>query len=234
MSLYAWVILLSFAGPFALSFDRKVAFYKEWRFVFLAELIVAVPFLIWDEFFTRWGVWGFNPTYLLKIYIGQLPLEEVLFFVVIPYNFIFILKVIQAYFPNRNKNTKRYAPIFGFIFLASSILWLILYSDNYYTTLATFLSAALTLLLRNKNWFSDFMWAYLLCLIPFFIVNGILTGAATPEPIVWYSEAHIIGWRMVSIPFEDLYYNYSLLLPLTWMYFSLKNRKENANSVLKN
>lgn len=234
MSLYAWVILLSFAGPFALSFDRKVAFYKEWRFVFLAALIVAVPFLIWDEFFTRWGVWGFNPRYLLKIYIGQLPLEEVLFFVVIPYNFIFILKVIQAYFPNRNKNTKRYAPIFGFIFLASSILWLILYSDNYYTTLATFLSAALTLLLRNKNWFSDFMWAYLLCLIPFFIVNGILTGAATPEPIVWYSEAHIIGWRMVSIPFEDLYYNYSLLLPLTWMYFSLKNRKENANSVLKN
>jgi lycopene cyclase domain-containing protein len=234
MSLYGWVILLSFAGPFALSFDRKVAFYKEWRFVFLAELIVAIPFLIWDEFFTQWGVWGFNPDYLLKIYFGHLPLEEVLFFVVIPYNFIFILKVIQAYFPNRNKNTKRAAPIFAFVLLASSIIWLMLHSENYYTTLATFLSAALTLLLRNRNWYQDFMWAYLLCLIPFFIVNGILTGAVTPEPIVWYSDAHIIGWRMISIPFEDLYYNYALLLPLTWMYFSLKNRKENAFSVLKN
>ncbi|MDP4722862.1 MAG: lycopene cyclase domain-containing protein, partial [Crocinitomicaceae bacterium] len=102
MSLYAWVILLSFAGPFALSFDQKVAFYKEWRFVFLAALTVAVPFLIWDELFTQWRVWGFNPDYLLKVYIGHLPLEEVLFFVVIPYNFIFILKVIQAYFPKRN------------------------------------------------------------------------------------------------------------------------------------
>jgi lycopene cyclase domain-containing protein len=234
MSLYGWVILLSFAGPFALSFDRKVAFYQEWRFVFLAALIVAIPFLIWDEFFTQWGVWGFNPDYLLKIYFGHLPLEEVLFFVVIPYNFIFILKVIQAYFPNRNKNTKRAAPIFAFVLLASSIIWLMLHSENYYTTLATFLSAALTLLLRNRNWYQDFMWAYLLCLIPFFIVNGILTGAVTPEPIVWYSDAHIIGWRMISIPFEDLYYNYALLLPLTWMYFSLKNRKENAFSVLKN
>ena len=225
MSLYAWVIILSFAGPFALSFDKKVAFYKEWRFVFLATLIVAVPFLIWDELFTQWKVWGFNPIYLLKIYLGQLPLEEVLFFVVIPYNFIFILKVIQAYFPNRNQ--KRFAPLFAFAFMISAIVWMLLHSDNYYTFLATFLTAVLTIFLRNKIWYQDFMWAYLLCLIPFFIVNGVLTGAVTPEPIVWYSEQHIIGWRMISIPFEDLYYNYALLLPVTWMYFSLKNRKEN-------
>ncbi|MEY3099548.1 MAG: hypothetical protein RIS63_438, partial [Bacteroidota bacterium] len=98
MSLYAWVILLSFAGPFALSFDKKVSFYKEWSFVFIAALIVALPFLIWDELFTQWGVWGFNADYLLKIYIGRLPLEEVLFFIVIPYNLIFLLKVVQAYF----------------------------------------------------------------------------------------------------------------------------------------
>ena len=225
MSLYAWVILLSFAGPFALSFDKKVSFYKEWAFVFIAALIVALPFLIWDELFTQWGVWGFNADYLLKIYIGRLPLEEVLFFIVIPYNFIFLLKVVQAYFPNRNK--KRIAPVFAFIFLTTSGLWMILYGANYYTYLATFLSATLTILLRNRKWYQDFMWTYLLCLIPFFIVNGILTGAFTDEPIDWYSAKHIIGWRMISIPFEDLYYNYALLLPLTWLYFSLKKRKEN-------
>jgi lycopene cyclase domain-containing protein len=225
MSLYALVILLSFAGPFALSFDKKVSFYKEWSFVFIATLIVALPFLIWDELFTQWGVWGFNADYLLKIYIGRLPLEEVLFFIVIPYNFIFLLKVVQAYFPNRNK--KRIAPVFAFIFTATSGLWMLLYGANYYTFLAAFLSAALTILLRNRKWYQDFMWTYLLCLIPFFIVNGILTGAFTDAPIVWYSEKHIIGWRMISIPFEDLYYNYALLLPLTWLYFSLKNRKEN-------
>jgi len=232
MSLYGWVILLSFAGPLALSFDQKVAFFKEWRFVFLASLTVAVPFLIWDELFTQWGVWGFNPNYLLKIYLGHLPIEEVLFFIVIPYNFIFIFKVIQAYFPNRNK--RKISAWFAYLFMSTSTLWLLLYSDNYYTALACFLSLALTILLRNKTWYQDFMWAYLLCLIPFFIVNGILTGATTPEPIVWYSEQHLIGWRMISIPFEDLYYNYALLLPLTWMYFSLKNRKENAISILKN
>jgi lycopene cyclase domain-containing protein len=72
MSLYAWVILLSFSGPFALSFDKKVAYFKEWSFVIIAILAVAIPFLIWDELFTQWGVWGFNPKYLLKIYLDIL------------------------------------------------------------------------------------------------------------------------------------------------------------------
>lgn len=231
MSLYAWVILVSFAGPFALSFDKKVAFYKEWGLVFFATICVALPFLLWDEYFTQWGVWGFNPRYLLKLYFGHLPIEEVLFFFVIPYNFIFLIRVIQAYFPKRN--VAKLPHLFAFLFVFSSTMWVFFYSKNYYTFLACFLSGALTILLRKKNWYQDFMWAYLLCLLPFFIVNGVLTGAVTDQPIVWYSESHIIGWRMISIPFEDLYYNYALLLPLTWIYFSLKIRKENASRILK-
>jgi hypothetical protein len=40
----------------------------------------------------------------------------------------------------------------------------------------------------------------------------------TPEPIVWYNEEHIIGWRIVTIPVEDLFYNYSMLLPVNWIH----------------
>ena len=149
MSLYGWIILLSFAGPFALSFDKKVAFFKDWSFVVLAAICVAIPFLIWDEFFTQWGVWGFNPRYLFKVYLGHLPLEEVLFFFVIPYNFIFLLRVIQAYFPNRN--VAKLPQLFAFLFIFSSVLWVLLYAKNYYTFLACALSGVLTLLLRKKK-----------------------------------------------------------------------------------
>jgi lycopene cyclase domain-containing protein len=76
----------------------------------------------------------------------------------------------------------------------------------------------LTLFAYNRKWFGDFILAYIVCLLPFFIVNGILTGSITDDPIVWYSEQHIIGWRMGTIPFEDLFYNYDLLLPLAWLF----------------
>ncbi|MBK9191921.1 MAG: lycopene cyclase domain-containing protein [Crocinitomicaceae bacterium] len=45
----------------------------------MAGFIVGIPFLIWDYFFTKAGVWGFNPEYLTEFYIANLPIEEVLF-----------------------------------------------------------------------------------------------------------------------------------------------------------
>ena len=44
MSAYGWVILCSFIGPFLLSFDQKVAFYRSWRFLFPSMIIVGIGF----------------------------------------------------------------------------------------------------------------------------------------------------------------------------------------------
>ena len=82
MSIYGWVILGSITGPFLLSFDRKVAFYKYWKALFLAIVPVAIVFLIWDEYFTINKIWGFTPRYLIGYYLGHLPVEEVSFFLI--------------------------------------------------------------------------------------------------------------------------------------------------------
>jgi lycopene cyclase domain-containing protein len=234
MSAYGWVILCSFIGPFLLSFDKKVAFFRSWKHLFPSILIVGVGFLIWDEFFTRIGVWGFTPKYLVGIYLGHLPIEEVLFFLVVPYNFIFIYLVLKAYFPDRK--TRLIRSIFKWTIGLSSLRLVLFYGGgqfffstldtyNYYTISAAFFSLVLTLLAHKKAWYGDFVLSYIVCLIPFFIVNGILTGSITDDPIVWYSEQHIIGWRMGTIPFEDLFYNYDLLLPLAW-FFNVFRGKE--------
>jgi len=222
MSLYLWIILLSFAGPLLLSFDKKVHFYTYWKSIGVAVLIVGFFFLIWDEAFTRWGVWGFTPKYLLKIYFGHLPLEEVLFFFIVPYNCVFIHEVQKAYFPNLNLS--KLAKGFTVVFLIAALLLAVFNFKNYYTFSATTTSLLLTIyvVIKKFNWFPRFVLTYLICFVPFFIVNGILTGMFTPEPVVWYSELHIVGWRIATIPMEDLFYNYSLLLPIIWIHEWLK------------
>jgi lycopene cyclase domain-containing protein len=222
MSLYGWVILLSVVGPFALSFDKKVNFISFWKPLLISIICVGIPFLIWDELFTQLEVWGFNPKYLFGIFLGHLPMEEVLFFLVVPYCCVFVHEVLKAYFPNVKLDVT--AKIFGIVMLVLSIVLVILNPTNYYTLSACSLTAIYIsiALIRKINWFASFAFTYLVCLIPFLIVNGILTGSITAEPIVWYSEKHIIGFRILTIPFEDLFYNFSLLFPIIWIFEKLK------------
>jgi lycopene cyclase domain-containing protein len=181
----------------------------------ISILIVGSFFILWDSYFTSKEIWGFNSRYLLGITIFGLPLEECLFFIVVPYACLFIHEVLKAYFPN--VNTHLLGKIFAFSFALSGLLLSVTYINNWYTLTACSLSSLLVigLAFRAKvKWFGSFAFTYMVALIPFLIVNGLLTGFFTDEPVVWYNEDHIIGWRIGSIPFEDLYYNLAMLLPI--------------------
>ena len=52
-------------------------------------------------------------------------------------------------------------------------------------------------------------------LIPFLIVNGLLTGSFLDNPIVWYSELEIVGYRIFTIPVEDAFYCMAMMLIYT-------------------
>lgn len=215
MSLYGWVIVGTILGPFCLSFDKKVAFYIHFKSVFIATLLIAIPFLLWDSYFTQQKIWGFTPNYLFGIYLGNLPLEECLFFLVVPFSCVFIYEVLKAYFPAYKGH--KFAQIFAFGFTFSGFIFGIANFENYYTASACIVASILTVkiyFIDRVSWYSNFVLTFIVALVPFMVVNGILTGAVTKNPVVWYNPEHIIGLRIITIPFEDLYYNYCLLLPI--------------------
>jgi lycopene cyclase domain-containing protein len=65
---------------------------------------------------------------------------------------------------------------------------------------------------------------YPILLIPFFIVNGILTGSGLPQPIVWYNNAENIGIRLWTIPVEDIFYGFELMFINVYLYEMLQNK----------
>jgi lycopene cyclase domain-containing protein len=63
----------------------KPGVYRRPRQVALAVLPVAAVFLVWDEVAVAAHVWSYNPAYIVGRYIPvRVPIEEVLFFLVIP------------------------------------------------------------------------------------------------------------------------------------------------------
>jgi lycopene cyclase domain-containing protein len=214
-------------GPFALSFDKKVHFYTHWRSLFLATILISFVYIAWDEVYTQWGVWGFNPEHLQGVYVGHLPIEEICFFLFVPYACIFVYACLKAYFPKVNLQiiSKFFAIVFGSV----SLLLAIVYYDNQYTGVAALLAFLLTVyfyFLKKVEWYADFVFTFLIVQIPFFFVNGALTGMFTREPIVWYNEEEIIGLRWVSIPFEDTFYNYGFLILIFSLYFYFQRKRK--------
>lgn len=65
----------------------------------------------------------------------------------------------------------------------------------------------------GPRFLAAFFRTYAVCLVPFILVNGALTGSVTSQPIVWYDNAENLGMRIGSIPVEDAFY----LLPLLWL-----------------
>ncbi len=217
MSLYAWLMLASLTGPLALSFDQKVAFYKHWKGLFIGIAINALLFISWDSWFVKQGVWGFNPDYVWATRWARLPIEEWSFFVVVPYASVFIYACSNAYFPSLKKSSTS-IKYWNWVVIVALLFALPFFVDRLYTlvnfVLAILLLSYLTFVVKPV-WMRSFWIAYFIHLIPFILINGILTGAVTSSPVVWYSGHEIIGIRFITIPIEDFVYALTgLLLPI--------------------
>jgi lycopene cyclase domain-containing protein len=65
---------------------------------------------------------------------------------------------------------------------------------------------------------------YAVSLIPFLLINGLLTGSFTNQAAVIYNEAEIIGLRILNIPVEDTIYSFEILLTTVWCYEYFKKK----------
>ncbi len=187
-------------------------------------ILPALFYIVWDSYFTFINVWHFNPSYITGINIANLPLEEVLFFFIVPYCCVFIYECIRCYFPLLKDNKK--ADVFLMILAVVLFITGIIFHNRYYTSWTFILNAifiATGYLFRN--YFRSFntiafLVSYAICLIPFLIVNGFLTAI----PVVLYNDAENLGIRIYSIPFEDTFYGMLLVLMNIVLYEKLKSR----------
>ena len=170
-------------------------------------------FIPWDVIFTINGVWGFNSDYFLGFEIFSLPLEEWLFFICIPFACVFTHYALLLYFPNLKLNKVATKAISISLVLILFILALANY-DKWYTLVNFSLAIPLTWLVYkyNPQLLQYFFLTFLVMLIPFFIVNGVLTGSWIDNQVVWYNDAENLGIRMGTIPVEDSIYAYSMIL----------------------
>lgn len=224
---YLFLDAITLIFPLLLSFDKKIHFWRKWKWLFPSMLFTSLLYIIWDIWFTKTEVWVFNHKYLVGFELFSLPLEEYLFFIVVPYACLFIYECLVGYFPTIPFNGKW---INYTMAVFSSIIALLNLGHIY--TLVTFGLISITLwyfIFASSPFINKIQKhlfpAWLLSILPMFYINGVLTS----KPVLIYNNLENLGIRIGTIPFEDFFYNYLYMLWMVIIFEKLRSRNTISN-----
>lgn len=221
---YILILLFTVIICFVASFNRRIQFNKEFLPFLKAAVLVAVPFIAWDIWFTAHRVWWFDNRYTLGVIIAGLPLEEWLFFLCIPFSCVFTYFCIDKFF--KMEWLIGFNNLIVFVALIVCSVVALLHFDKIYT-LVTAIATIGTLIylhfIARTEWISKATMVYAILMLGFFPVNGVLTGIGLESPIVNYNPKDFLGIRMLTIPIEDAFYGYTQFLLI--LYFFKKFQK---------
>lgn len=198
--------LLVFLPVLILSFLTDVKPHRHIRGLLAGYLLVSLPFILWDIWAVSAGHWGFNDRYVTGPYLFNVPVEEYLFFLTVPFALIYVWGVIKKFVVDRSM--AGIVPLLLFGTAAGVSVWMLInYWSNGYTrsaAIATLIAVLVAVVSRIA--YTWRFWTFQLVLLGLFLVfNSFLTML----PIITYGPDAIIGFRIGDIPIEDFFFNFA-------------------------
>ncbi len=93
---YAIYLFFTLFGAFAFKQLFSISFStKQKKAIVLSLIATTILFSFWDAWAVSRGHWLFNPETVMGIWLGNQPLEEILFFVSIPFLGIVLYEIFS-------------------------------------------------------------------------------------------------------------------------------------------
>jgi len=220
---YTYLLLNVFtiSIPLLRSFESRIYFFGKWKHYLPANLFTAIFFLVWDYLKTVNGVWRFSPDYTLGHNVIGLPIEEILFFITVPYACVFIYETVCLFVHKQylSKNINQIMFWLGALLLITSTV----FTHKAYTFTVLSIGGVVFMLAAkcmSAEFIERFLMMYGISIIPMLLVNGVLTAL----PVVIYNNQHNLGLRVGTIPVEDFLYSAILLMMNTGLYVWFRQR----------
>lgn len=211
--LYAAFDTVVIAGPLLASRLWLRDFWRQKQALFMSLGTVALPWALMDVAAHYWGWWQYNPQYIFGVRFFGLPIEEIVFFIAVPFACLVVWHAAQRF----KGGVPPWVPRAVFVVLVIACAGLIALHIGRWRTV---FDASIVIITVAALWGSDVVrhkaWWYWngMTLGLFLVCNAILTTA----PVVVYDISAATGWRVGSIPIEDFLYNFSLLNLLVLAY----------------
>jgi lycopene cyclase domain-containing protein len=203
-----YLFITAIAASLLMPFVVKIQFWSRWKQLLFGLGAVSAPFILWDITATYQKHWYFNPEYTQSQRLLGLPVEEILFFIVVPLACMVVWAFIQTKRNQRvlSDGTARNIMInAALLFVAVGVI-----APGAYTRVVL-LAGAISCILLSKHTgliTGKRFWVFQLVVLGLFLVfNTILTQL----PIITYNPDAIVGFKLGAIPIEDVLYNFALI-----------------------
>ena len=205
MPIYALFLAGLTITMLALNHYYKFRILSRWAGFLAGFFVVSVPFLVWDYIATQDGHWAFNAEYILGPKLFGLPIEEILFFILVPMMMVVVWMLVRMRVKERRINLDYlYRPVLAVLVLST---FMAVYRPYTFTVLGV--TTLFWIIFTKTSFFHSYrflvfqFWLYLL----FFLSNTLLTW----PPVVTYADSAIMGLKIGAIPIEDFFYNFVLI-----------------------
>lgn len=196
------------AGPlFVFFLNKKWIIRPDFKPLIISILVTSVIFITLDQLAVNY-FWFFNAKYITGLFLLYLPIEEIMFFVTVPFACLMLWVNYKDLFIERKIiNLRRYLVVF----LSILILLLFSYNKLYSSSVVfSFLVVLVLDFLLQTNLFvkkSFVLFIFLITNFLTFIFNLYLTA----RPVVLYNAIFKTNINIASIPIEDFVFGMSLI-----------------------
>lgn len=188
-----------------------------------ATVVASIPFVVWDSLVVG-RHWWFNEAHVMPVRFFGLPIEEYLFFLVVP---MACLITWELAFDAKRERPVDWLKFAGpLLLLVTAALGAKAWSTGReYTAFSLWsvsLSVVVDVLSGTRVYSMKKGWAFLVTVAALTtIFNGYLTG----RPVVLYDEQYQVPFRVITIPIEDYGFGIALAMLAAIRYQSGRARR---------
>ncbi|NQU88373.1 MAG: hypothetical protein HQ541_21720 [Mariniphaga sp.] len=221
--IYLCVLAVLFIVFLIFSFNRKLKIKEQIKYMFPALILSGALFIMFEIRFIEFNIWQFNSQFLIGRFYLTLPIEEWLYYIILPLVGFLIYRLvgnIQKLNSNANYFVAMSLILVGIFAVISYINRQLIYTFVIFMFLTVYFGYVI-FRGRFKKHYLTFYISFLFSLIPFFILNSILNGL----PVVTYNTEYIIGFFLFKVPIENIAAFFLLYLMNISIYNYLLDKK---------
>lgn len=198
-------------GIFAVALLATLTMYRDfWRHPYQlldSLVVVALPWILLDIGSHYRGWWEYNPQYTLGVRFFGLPLEEIIFFFVVPFASAVVWHVLGRHIKGWVRSKTAHVVLGTLLAVLIALLAFFVEEER------TLVDAGVAILTVVALWDSSLptmrqWWVWNVVVLGLLVVGNL---ALSSTQIVMYNPHLATGWQIGAMPLEDVIYNFSLL-----------------------